>query len=89
MPNTSGLHPITAYRQKHGLTKAALAAKMGCTYVSLIRWERGEPISLEWLPKIMEATGIPGPLLRPDIAAMMGVKPRNAAADRHRQRLRS
>lgn len=53
-------HPLTRYREKHGLSIAALAQQLECTDVTVWRYETGkrEPRG-KMRRRISEITGIP------------------------------
>lgn len=68
------IHPLKAYRdqQRPPLTQQGLARLLGVTKATVCRWETGtrkpEP---DHLVQIADVTGIPGGLLRPDLAASL------------------
>ncbi len=50
-------HPITLYREEHGLTLEAFAALLGNTNKSVVlKWERGALPRRELMQRIEEAT---------------------------------
>lgn len=50
---------IRSYRKKNDLTQEALADRLGVTYLSVSRWEKGATYpDLELLPAISEILGI-------------------------------
>jgi transcriptional regulator with XRE-family HTH domain len=68
-------HPLQAYRSCHGLSRAALATKLGVTEPTVWRWEEGSrKISRELLPSVVQATGIPARRLRPDLFELLGIE---------------
>jgi len=70
---TIPLHPIKAFRKRHNppLRLEDLAGRLGMTKANLSRIENGkQPISEELLPKLIAETGIPGKVLRPDLAEL-------------------
>lgn len=65
------LNPIKAYRKSHNppLRLEDLAARVGTTKANLSRIENGlQLVSEGLLPKLIAETGIPGNVLRPDLA---------------------
>lgn len=55
---------IRALRRRLGLTQAALAARLGASYVSVNRWENGQtrPTALAWRRLLeLEASSDPSP----------------------------
>lgn len=67
-----GIHPLKAYREKHGLRPAQLARFLGVTRPTVHRWETGErQVALRLLDDVAEKTGIPKAELRPDLAELM------------------
>ena len=65
-------HPISDYRAREGLSKTALAKKLGVSHVAVLRWENGSRYpDRGLLPKITELTGIPARDLRPDWAEVL------------------
>ena len=52
-------HPLETYRQKHGLTRKALADALSVTVTTVGRWENGKRgVRKTLLPKIEDAFGI-------------------------------
>lgn len=50
-------HPITKHREDNSLTLDAFAKKVGVNKSTVLRWERGKPLSLAMARKIAKATG--------------------------------
>jgi transcriptional regulator with XRE-family HTH domain len=66
-------HPLTAFREEHDLTKAALAALLGVSKASITRWENGRrKPDRAALIRIKNKTGIEPRELRPDLVGMLG-----------------
>jgi transcriptional regulator with XRE-family HTH domain len=68
------LHPLAAYRDRQDpkMSQADLGRLLGVTRVTVHRWESGaRKIDPELVASISQKTGIPGRLLRPDLASMM------------------
>lgn len=68
------IHPLKAYRdqQRPPLTQQGLARLLGVTKATVCRWETGtRKPELDQLLKIADMTGIPGGLLRPDLAPLL------------------
>lgn len=63
---------IIKYRADTGTSQQALAVKCKTSKATLCRIEKGrQGVSLELLPKLVKATGIPARELRPDLAEML------------------
>jgi transcriptional regulator with XRE-family HTH domain len=61
------LHPLTAYRERHGLSQMDLARRLGVRGSGTIsKWENGQ-VPAERVLDIARLTGIPPHRLRPDI----------------------
>jgi transcriptional regulator with XRE-family HTH domain len=68
MPKKPRVHPLRAWRLRHGLTQKELAAMLGIHYSNITYWETGErPIPPLRAWKIQKALGIRVEVLRPDI----------------------
>lgn len=68
------IHPLKAFREDHQppLSKAGLARLLDVKRATVCRWETGErKIGVKSLPKVSGITGIPWPVLRPDLAVVM------------------
>lgn len=68
-------HPLKTYRETHDpkLSQAALAARLGVTRHTVLRWENGNrKIDERKLTDVSIKTGIPKSELRPDLAELMG-----------------
>jgi transcriptional regulator with XRE-family HTH domain len=62
------VHPLSIYREKHGLTLKRLADRLGVDKSTLFRWELGEiQLSAERILQIERQTGIKRERLRPDL----------------------
>lgn len=69
------VHPLVAYRKRHGLTQKGLAARLDVARETIARWETGRRIvDDELLPRVAERTGIPRGVLRPDLAKLLDEK---------------
>jgi len=67
-----GIHPLRAYRARHGLSQHALARALGVTNITISRWENGaRRIDDRLLGKVAQTTGIARDALRPDLAALL------------------
>lgn len=66
-------HPLTKFRFDNGRqSQEALAAVLSVSGVTVSRWETGaRKIDEAILPRVVEITGIPAALLRPDLAELM------------------
>jgi transcriptional regulator with XRE-family HTH domain len=67
-------HPVRAYRhgQSPRVSLSELARRLGTSKTTLSQIENGSrPVSLELLPKLRAETGIPGYVLRPDLAEIL------------------
>jgi len=65
-------HPLTKYREAKGLSKTALAARLGVSKASVSRWESGDRLpDHAAVLLILKKTGIPPRALRPDLAEMI------------------
>jgi transcriptional regulator with XRE-family HTH domain len=63
------VHPLTQFRENHGLTKTELARRIGVSKTTVMRWEKGSRnVELDLLQRVSKATGISARLLRPDLA---------------------
>ena len=68
-------HPLTIFRETREprLSRRDLALILGVAEVTVWRWEMGErQIEIAKLPKVVQKTGIPASLLRPDLASLLG-----------------
>lgn len=68
------LHPLAEFRarQTPPMSQAALGKFLGVARVTVGRWESElQKIDSKLLPSISKKTGIPGRVLRPDLAGMM------------------
>jgi DNA-binding transcriptional regulator YdaS (Cro superfamily) len=65
----SRLHPITAYRQRRGLTLAGMGALIGVGKAAIFKWEHGLGPSPAHAIEIERLTGgeVPRWNLRPDL----------------------
>lgn len=71
------VHPLQAYPEKQTppLTRIALAERLGVSPGTITRWESGQrQPEAEMLARIAECTGIAPRILRPDLAALMGLE---------------
>jgi transcriptional regulator with XRE-family HTH domain len=67
-------HPLKTFReaQEPPLSQAALADLVDVSRPTVHRWEAGDrKIDIEKLPRVVEVTGIPARVLRPDLAELM------------------
>lgn len=65
-------HPLKKFRKDHGLTQEAFAKEVGVWGVTVSRWETGaRKIDDEYLPRVIERTGLPLAVLRPDLAPLL------------------
>jgi transcriptional regulator with XRE-family HTH domain len=65
-------HPLTVYRERHGLSKTALADLLGTSRANITRWESGgRKPSRRLIPMITGKTGISPRELRPDLVEMI------------------
>lgn len=72
-------HPLTKFREEAGLTQEALAKELGVTGVTISRIETGRrKTGKRLLPRLVERTGIPAAIWRPDLAEIM--RPQHEAA---------
>ena len=63
-------HPITSYREQHGMSSAELALKLGVKRAMVDHVENGiRKFSAERAMEIERATGIPRAVIRPDLWA--------------------
>ena len=68
---TKGAKAIRAYREREDVSLAELAARVRVSKATLSRIENGlQPITLDVLPKLSDATRIPPRDLRPDLAEL-------------------
>ncbi len=66
-------HPLTAYRDAHGINKSQLAQLLGTSRAAITRWESGARLPSEGLlARITKKTGISARDLRPDLARIIG-----------------
>lgn len=66
-------HPLAQYRIDNGRqSQEALAKLLEVSSVTISRWETGaRKIDADILPRVVERTGIPAALLRPDLAELL------------------
>lgn len=65
-------HPLAAFREERGLSRNELGKLLGVSRMAVWRWEEtGRPIEIDLLPVVVERTGIPARLLRPDLAELI------------------
>lgn len=66
-------HPLAEFRTRNGRqSQEALGEALSVTGVTISRWETGaRKIDEAILPRVVEYTGIPATLLRPDLAELM------------------
>lgn len=66
-------HPLAQYRFDNGRqSQEELAKALDVSGVTVSRWETGaRKIDETILPRVVEHTGIPAALLRPDLAELM------------------
>jgi transcriptional regulator with XRE-family HTH domain len=70
------MHPLRAYRDRHGLTQLALARELGVSNITISRWETGmRRIDGALLAEVAQKTGIARDALRPDLAALLQPPP--------------
>lgn len=65
-------HPLKKFRrdyQPRRLSQQQLADMLGVRRETVARWETGRPVDLDFVDKVVEKTGIPHCVLRPDLAA--------------------
>lgn len=61
---------LATYLDQKGNTAVALAARLGVSHSTVLRWADGKvPVPAERLAAVSAATGIPAAQLRPDLAA--------------------
>ena len=61
---------LATYLNQKGNTAVALAARLGVSHSTVLRWADGKvPVPAERLAAVSAATGIPAAQLRPDLAA--------------------
>lgn len=65
------VHPLAAYRKRHGLTQKDLAAQFEVARETVARWETGRKIDDALLPRVADRTGIARGVLRPDLAKLL------------------
>jgi transcriptional regulator with XRE-family HTH domain len=66
-------HPLATYREKHAMTRAALARHLSVSKTTIARWEEGSrKIRDDKVSFVAEQTGIPAKKLRPDLAELLG-----------------
>lgn len=68
-------HPLKVYRnsQTPPKTRAALARDLKVSKTTVTRWEEGKRrIDEDKLADVVEKTGIPARVLRPDLAKLLG-----------------
>lgn len=72
-PGMQTNHPLKSYREKHSLTRAALARDLSVSKTTITRWEEGiRKIDDSKVTHVASITGIPAKELRPDLAELMG-----------------
>ena len=72
-PRMQTNHPLKSYREKHSLTRAALARDLSVSKTTITRWEEGKrKIDQDKVPHVANITGIPAKELRPDLAELIG-----------------
>ena len=67
-------HPLKTFRETQAppLTQDGLADLLGVSRTTVARWETGtRKLGKDWLPKVVEKTGIAPAALRPDLAELM------------------
>lgn len=67
-------HPLTVFReaQQPLISQADFADMVGVSRPTVHRWEAGDrKIDVEKLPRVVEVTGIPARILRPDLAELL------------------
>lgn len=67
-------HALTAFREAQDppLSQADLADLVDVSRPTVHRWEAGDrKIDVDKLPRVVEVTGIPAAILRPDLAELM------------------
>lgn len=66
-------HPLAEFRMKNNRqSQEALGEALSVTGVTVSRWETGaRKIDEAILPRVVEYTGIPAAVLRPDLAELM------------------
>lgn len=66
---TKTKHPITEYRERHGLTLEAFGKLVGVQKAAVSKWEDGDGPSVDNAKAIEDATGgaIRRQVLRPDV----------------------
>lgn len=65
-------HPITAFRESHGLTQTQLAEKLGVKGATVTRWENGNRrIDDDLVGTVADFTNIPVCKLRPDLVPLL------------------
>jgi transcriptional regulator with XRE-family HTH domain len=83
------IHPLKIYREAKRLTQEDLAGLLGVARTTVARWETGSRvIDDDLLAKVSQVTGIPKPVLRPDLAKLLSgaARPRRIAARRAKGR---
>lgn len=66
------VHPLRAYRKRHGLSQKKLGEMLGRSRTTIVRWEAWERMpDADELSEISEKTGIPARELRPDLAKIL------------------
>lgn len=77
MGGMEDIHPLKTFRERHDppLSQQQLAEELNVARETVTRWETGaRKIDDEILPKVAEFTGIHPGRLRPDLAALLGMK---------------
>lgn len=65
-------HPLTAWRERHGISQSELARRLGKNRTYMSRVELGQrQIGHDLLPRVCRLTGIKPDVLRPDLARAM------------------
>ncbi len=74
MSDPSPAEALKEYREKHGLSRKDLAAKIDVERMTVWRWEAGKRrIDEDKVPLLVSVTGIPATIWRPDLARLLAV----------------
>lgn len=72
---TEPKHPLETFRSAREMSRPELAGLLGVSAPTVHRWESGaRKIDTDILPRVVEVTGIPASLLRPDLAELFGAE---------------
>jgi transcriptional regulator with XRE-family HTH domain len=88
MRNMEPIRDLKTFRKTHKppLSQKQLAAMIGCSRVAVTRWESGvRKPDEEFIPIISAVTGIPGHVLRPDLADLLEMTKASRGPPRRRR----